>query len=316
VLAIFERWGLRTLGDVAALPRADVQARLGPVGLRLHQAACGEDAAPFVPMDEPASFVETQELEWPIEGLEPLAFVLSRLCDRLSLRLRSADRGAVTIRTALRLVTRETHERRLHLPSPMADARILRTLILLDLESHPPAAAIDIVTIDLEVSPGSILQGSLIAPTLPTPEDLATLVARVTALVGASRVGAPSVVDTHDARAVGMGIFRPEDGGQRVAERVTGKGAGFALRRLRLPVAVRVELEGKMPAQIAPSARGLAGGRVVSCAGPWRSSGGWWTLNRAGWDRDEWDVEITTGDVYRISRNRSTGQWEVEAILD
>ena len=193
VLSIFERWGLRTLGDVAALPRADVLTRLGPLGRRLHEAACGEDAAPFVPMDDAPVFVDRQELEWPIDGLEPLAFVLARSCERLSLALQRADRGAVTIRTGLRLVTREAHERTLHLPSPMADPRILRTLILLDLESHPPPAAIDIVTIELDVSPGPIAQGSLIAPTLPTPEDLATLVARLTALVGASRIGAPVV---------------------------------------------------------------------------------------------------------------------------
>ncbi len=158
-------------------------------------------------MDETPGFVDRLELEWPIEGLEPLAFVLARSCERLSMALQRADRGAVAVRTQLRLVTRETHERTLNLPAPMADARILRTLILLDLESHPPPAAIDIVTIELDVSPGPIVQGSLILPTLPTSEELATLVARLTALVGASRVGAPILVDTHDARAIGMETF-------------------------------------------------------------------------------------------------------------
>ena len=224
VLSIFERWGLRTFGDVAALPRADVLTRLGPLGRRLHEAACGEDAAPFVPMDDAPVFVDRQELEWPIDGLEPLAFVLARSCERLSLALQRADRGAVTIRTGLRLVTRETHERTLQLPSPMADPRILRTLILLDLESHPPPAAIDIVTIELDVSPGPIAQGSLIAPTLPTPEDLATLVARLTALVGASRVGAPAVLDTHDAAAVGMATFECHQSGQRAKGRGQRRG--------------------------------------------------------------------------------------------
>jgi protein ImuB len=329
VLAIFERWGLRTLADVAALPRRDVLARFGPLGERLHQAACGEDAAPFVPMEEPTTFTDRLELDWPIEGLEPLAFVLSRLCERLSLALQRADRGAVTIRTHLRLSTRDAHERILNLPSPMADPRILRTLILLDLESHPPPAAIDVVTIDLDVSPGPIAQGSLIAPTLPTREDLATLLSRLTALVGASRVGAPRVLNTHDARAVGMGTFTsPEPGnGHRTeqgsepagttSEHPMSKHEGrVALRRFRLPIAARVEVDHRVPVQVTPSARGLSGGRVVACAGPCRSSGGWWTFNRAAWDRDEWDVELTTGDVYRIARDRATGQWVVEAILD
>ncbi len=36
LLATFARWGLRTLGDVAALPRADLHARMGALGVRLH----------------------------------------------------------------------------------------------------------------------------------------------------------------------------------------------------------------------------------------------------------------------------------------
>jgi len=238
-------------------------------------------------------------------------------------------------------VTREMHERTLNLPAPMADARILRTLILLDLESHPPPAAIDIVTIELDVSPGPIVQGSLILPTLPTSEELATLVARLTALVGASRVGAPVVMDTHDARTVGMGAFgvsnqgkgqRAEGKGEDKGKKLEGSGyplpplpsdlssalcpLPFALRRFRLPIAARVDLEHRMPARVTPAARGLAGGHVVASAGPWRSSGGWWTFNRADWDRDEWDVELATGDVYRIARDRSNDQWVVEGIID
>ena len=108
---------------------------------------------------------------------------------------------------------------------------------------------------------------------------------------------------------------QPEKGRGQRAE---GKGSApsFALRRLRLPIAARVEVERRVPVSVRPSARGLSGGRVVACAGPWRSSGGWWTFNRAEWDRDEWDVELSTGDIYRMARHRSTGQWEVEGILD
>jgi len=49
LLAILSRWGLHTLGDFARLPRADIHARLGPLGVALHQAACGEPIASFVP---------------------------------------------------------------------------------------------------------------------------------------------------------------------------------------------------------------------------------------------------------------------------
>jgi protein ImuB len=324
-LDIFRRWGLRTCGDIARLPRADVAARLGAWGIALHQAACGEDTSPLVPMHEERRFLERIDLEWPIEGLEPLAFVLARLCDGHALALEGADRGAVTITTRLTLVTRAVHERVLHVPAPMRDARVLRTLIVLDLESHPPAAGIDAVEIELGVVPGRIAQGSLLTRTLPTPETLTTLIARLGALMGESRVGAPSLVDSHDARAIAMARFAPEPRNPEPRNPGTGKqhlGAsaprhpGTCLRRLRFPLAAVVKTEHGAPIAVSPSARGLPGGAVITRAGPWRSSGRWWTDDRRQWDRDDWDVELTHGARLRLSRDRATGHWAVAGIFD
>jgi protein ImuB len=299
---------------------------MGPSGVRLHQAACGEDIVPLTPVDEPRRFVDRLDLEWPIDGLEPLSFVLARQCDRLSAALERADRGAIAITTDLRLVDKTTHRRGLQLPAPMRDARVLRTLIQLDLESHPPPAAIDVVEITLEVAPGHILQGSLLAHAVPVPEDLATLLARLGALMGEARVGAPVVLDTHDARQVALGPFRLRDRRAEVPEHRGAEAAGaasaasasspFALRRFRLPIAVRVAAEQHTPLRIIASAPGVPAGPVVTCAGPWRTSGGWWSLDRTEWDRDEWDVELDGGVRCRLARHRGTGHWEIEGVFD
>ena len=335
LLATFDRWGLRTLGDVAALPRADVHARMGPLGVRLHAACCGEDATRLVPAGEVVRFIEHLDLEWPIAGLEPLAFVLARHCDRLSDALERADRGAVTVTTRLRLVTRETFERVLNLPAPMRDPRVLRTLILLDLESHSPTAEIDAVTLELGVVPGRIVLGSLFASPLPTAEDLSTLLARLQALAGETRVGAPVLVDTYDARAVSMAPFTvspshtatlpvaneglvswESERGSYLPSGNQGTTPSLpCLRRFRLPLAARVSVEGGVPVHLAASARDLSG-RIVMHAGPWRSSGQWWTLGQSNWDRDEWDVQLADGRLYRIARDRATSQWVVEGALD
>jgi protein ImuB len=71
-----------------------------------------------------------------------------------------------------------------------------------------------------------------------------------------------------------------------------------------------------MPVRVVPSARGLTGGQVVHRAGPWRSSGAWWTLGASAWDRDDWDLELADGGVYRVARNRLTGIWEIEGTFD
>jgi protein ImuB len=55
---------------------------------------------------------------------------------------------------------------------------------------------------------------------------------------------------------------------------------------------------------------------VESCAGPWRTAGGWWGDGAGAWDRDEWDVTLTDGGTYRIFRERDTERWFVEGIVD
>jgi len=320
LLSILTRWGLRTLGDLARISRASVRARLGAMGMRWHQAACGEALTPLVPSTEPPRFVERLEIEWPVDNLEALSFVLARLCDDLSASLERADRGAVIVATRLRLVTRVVHERVLNLPAPMRDSRVLRTLILLDLESHSPEAAVDRVEVEVDVTPGRILQGSLLARAVPSAENLATLIARLGALIGETRVGAPLAADTHDERTVTMGTFAIGDQGrgQRSSDFLLPSALCPlpCLRRFRLPVAARVDVDRNVPVRVTPALRGLSGGRVVVCAGPWRTSGRWWALDRSAWDRDEWEVELADGAVYRLARHRATGQWELEGILD
>ena len=205
----FEKWGIATLGDLAALPVADLSARLGRRGVALHRLARGLDATPFVPDEETPRFIGRLELEWPIDALEPLSFVFARLLEPLSASLERADRGAAAIRLDLRLTDRSTHARVLQLPAPMRDARVLRTLLLLDLESHSPSAAVDIVSIELDPAPARITQFSLLERALPSPETLSTLTARLSALLGESRIGSPALLDTHRPGAFEMARFAP-----------------------------------------------------------------------------------------------------------
>ncbi len=173
---------------------------------------------PLVPAGVAEQFEESLDLEWPIDGLEPLSFVLARLLEPLCERLERGDRGAVVLRVTLTLVTgprhslgeggRDRHERVVELPAPMRDARVLRTLALLDLESNPPPAAIDRVAVGVDVAEGRVLQFGLFARALPT-DTLATLLARLGALMGSDRVGAPSLVDTYRPGAFAMAKFDP-----------------------------------------------------------------------------------------------------------
>ena len=338
-LPTLRRWGIATLGELAALPRAGVAARLGQAGVLLQRLARGTDAQPLVPIVDEVRFEASFDLEWPIEELQPLSFVLMRLLDPLSAALERADRGAAAIVTELTLVTaviaadgtktRATHVRRLELPAPMRDPRVLRTLVLLDLESHPPPAGIDRVTVRLEPTPGRIVQFSLFERAGPQPETIATLVARLTAVMGEGRVGCPAIVDSHapDAHALtpfgDLAIWRFGNLQQsatsshcqlaKLPTREIANSPSPVLRRFRLPVAARVAMADDRPSRVTTDRIGIKGGDVRQCAGPWRSSGGWWGT---AWDRDEYDVALGDGAAYRIYRDRHEGHWFIEGILD
>jgi protein ImuB len=346
-----QRWGVKTLGELAALPPGDLASRLGRQALVWQAIARGDDVRPLVPTLDEERFESSLELEWPIEGLEPLSFVLTRLLEPLSTRLERRDRGAAVLHVILRLVTRESHASRLELPTPMRDVRALRTLALLDLESHPPAAAIDRVTIVIDPTPGRVLQHTLFTRAQPTPEQLSTLLARLGALMGQDRLGAPVPVDSYRPGAFTMAPFKTEHSAHAVSAESTvavssALSIASALRRCRQPVPARVAVENGRPIRVTTDRRGFVGGSVVRCAGPWRTSGNWWAggageagqVRQAGgdeprsvlsaqpippfppllssWNRDEWDVAVSDGAVYRIFQDRDTDAWFIDAVVD
>jgi protein ImuB len=283
VLATLKRWGAKTLGDLAALPSLPLSERLGQSGLVWQRIARGEDLRPLSPSAPDERFEQSLELEWPIDGLEPLSFVLGRLFEPLSAHLERRDRGVAVLHVRLRLVTRETYARSLQLPSPLRDPRVLRTLALLDLESHPPPAAIDRVTIEAEPTPGRVLQFSLLARALPSAERLSTLLARLTALAGEDRVGSPRLIDSYRPGAFALAPFMergdlPPSSGDQPVDDPGPSGARRALRRFRIPIPARVSLAEGRPVRVMNDRRGLPGGVVDVAAGPWRTSGDWWQV--------------------------------------
>lgn len=401
-VALFTRWGLRTLGELGALPAAELAARLGAAGRVWQQVARGTDWRPLVPSRADERFEAAMELEWPIEGQDPLSFVLTRLLEPLSTRLERADRGAARLHLQLRLITRDDHVRVIELPAPLREVRALRTLLLLDLEGHPPPAAIDRVTLTIDPTPGRILQHTLFARPYPTPEQLSTLLARLGALFGQHRIGAAGAADSHRPGAFTMKPFAPPAEPPPAmpapaTRHMRPLPAGpadetpdtlvAALRRYRHPVPARVVRDGEgRPVRVTTDRRGLSGGTVLSCAGPWRTSGEWWDRapapgalrpeprfgladprvpqeparavpaspgppsalpvsagrspsvsptsaalapvstsfpadasapgQAAGWDRDEWDVALSDGVIYRVFHDRTTQAWFIDAVAD
>lgn len=81
------RLGLRTLGDLARLPRPDVVTRFGRLGAWAHQVAAGDDDRPTALRRVEPDIVVDQELDPPVERIEATAFVARRLAEALHERM-------------------------------------------------------------------------------------------------------------------------------------------------------------------------------------------------------------------------------------
>jgi protein ImuB len=332
LLALLKRWGLTTLGEFGRLPPLDLSERLGQPGLAWQRLARGEEMAPLVPDGPEERFEETLDLEWPIEGLQPLSFVFGRLFDALSAHLLARDRAAAVLHVHLQLVTREVDRRSVQLPAPMRDARVLRTLALLNLEAHPVTAGIDRVTVIADPVPGRVIQHSLLTRALPMPEQMSTLLARLGAVMGDGRCGMAALVDSYRPGAFEMKRFAVEwhnVAHRRMAGSEIGGPPTLALRRFRIPVPAFVAVKDGRPVRVLANGASLSGGSVQGCAGPWRTSGEWWRVADArvqadagcdhaqvSWNRDEWDVSLADGGVYRIYRDRDRDRWFVDGVID
>jgi protein ImuB len=54
--------------------------------------------------------------------------------------------------------------------------------------------------------------------------------------------------------------------------------------------------------------------RVLVAAGPYRSSGEWWS--EEVFSRDYWDVHASDGAVYRLHQERQSGSWYLDGYYD
>ena len=97
------RLGVRTLGDVAALPADAVLARFGIDGRRFHDLARGIDTGPPVLVTPPPDLVEQVELDPPAASVDVAAFAAKGLADRLLARL--GDRGLACTRVMVEAET-------------------------------------------------------------------------------------------------------------------------------------------------------------------------------------------------------------------
>ena len=241
------RWGVRTLGKLARLPRESLGARLGEAGVKLARRANGEDLSPFRVHPPELRFEEGAESEWAIANLEQLAFFLRGALDRLLRRLRVRGYALRKLRLEFGLENGALFTRELGLAAPTLETSVLLALVRLSLDAEPPPDGV--VRALLVATPDSVetAQLDLFLPPLPSPGELAITIARIEALCGPGQVGAPRVQDTHQQDAATLAEFCIAHERRRAtpaeydpdSDTLSARGV-MALRAVRPPRSVRV----------------------------------------------------------------------------
>jgi protein ImuB len=326
------RWGIRTLGELSALPGRSLFQRLGTEGLRLQRLARGEDARPLQPCLPPLIVEESMELDWTIDTRERLLEVLNRLAERVSWRLAGQDLSTDRIEWSCRRADGSAHAGAITPAVPVGEKAGMVALLRAALESGSPGGPVSGITLRAHPVRITPAQEPLGDPSRPRPRLLTATLARLAALVGTHQVGVPVLLDSHRPDAVRIEPIGPGDSSRPHPAPLPGRGkepqeprslstpgrgqgegerwqGALVLRRLRPPRSATVPLVGGRPVQLRSD---LLSGRIVASAGPWRSSGEWWT--DAPWFHDEWDVELEPGMLCRLVHDGHA--WRLEGIYD
>jgi len=322
ILAILHKWGIHTIGQLAALNKQQLGARLGLEAVRMWERANGRSNRVLKLIRPPESFDESFEFENEIETAEPLLFMLRRFLEQLAIRLSAIYLVAKELTLRITFTDKQIYERIFKIPQPTNNVDLLFRMLHTHLENFK--SEYPIVTVALSAQPirPAREQFGLFETTLHNPHQLSETLARLTALLGADRVGTPILEETHRPDAFRIEpftwtlAFAPGNGGRSSATPHSQHQARSssplhmlrsALRRFRPPAATSMFVSGQRHLQ-SETIRG----QVVDQRGPYLFSGNWW--DEKSWARAEWDLQLETGEL--VLAHESQGTWKLDGVYD
>jgi protein ImuB len=340
LVEVLARLGLRTLGDLAALPGPDVLARFGTEGQRAWRLASGLDERPPATAPPPPDLTVAVELDPPAETVAPAAFLARGLAEELHRRLWAQGSSCTRVVIGAETAHGERLERVWRSEGALTAAAMADRLRwqldgwLQGPARHRPTAGITrLWLVPDEVVPAGGRQLGFWGTDVATADRASRAVARVQGLLGPGTVTVPewrgsrdpaTEVALVDAAAVDLAAERP--GAHR--ERVAGPWPG----RLPAPAPARVhpeppaaELVDAAGAALQVSGRGFLSAppaRLSVARRPWQEVRAWagpWPLEERWWDpaghRRRARLQVVTGGQARLLVVEA-GQWHVAATYD
>ena len=273
--------------------------------MALGERAAGGRSRPLELVKPPEFFAEAADLNYPVEMLEPLLFLLRRFLEQITARLVCAYLAAGKLRLVLRFEHDEPYRRVFTIPQPTRDVDLLFRLLHTHLENFTSPSAI--IGLELAAKPmrPQTQQIGLLDRGLRDPHQFAETLARLQALLGSAEVGTPKLASSHHPDSFVMRPYDPE-----AAQVPDGKseilfGAPWLL--FRPPVPARVILNETRPTFLySPRSTGP----IHEACGPWLLAGNWWEEEQS-WSREEWDIATADG-LYRLVQTDS--RWFLDGM--
>ena len=327
---ILSLWGIDTLGQLAALPRQGLAERLGSEAALLHDVLHCRYHRLLNLHRAPRDFSLARDLEYPLETLEPLLFLLRRGLETLCSRLHSSQRAAIAVKLALTFDDGNLHLRELRLPEPACNPPTLLRVLHSHLDTVRAPAPVTAWSLSLTPTLPGEAQHNLFERSLRDPHKFADTLARLEAFLGTGRLGTPYPIDTYKPDSFELrdaSPVIPSSGRSPLSQHspvrgtefspVTGKQAPAAttalpLKRYRppLPVHVAAEPGDRFPRPLA-LLTGPHPGSISVVHGPFPLSGQWWDpIER--WQRVEWDLQLTNRILLRLSHQAP--HWFLEGV--
>jgi protein ImuB len=324
IFAILHKWGIHTLGQLAALDKEQLAARLGPEAIRMWERANGRSNRPLKLIRPPESFQESFEFEREIETAEPLLFMLRRFLEHLAVRLDAIYLVAKELTLRITFASKQSYERVFKIPQPTNDVDLLFRMLQTHLENFRSEHPIVAVALSAQPIKPAEEQFGLFETTLRNPHQLSETLARLSALLGSDRIGTPVLEETHRPDAFRMQPFSwqlnsaADNGGRSSATPGSQPEARRssplhilcpALRRFRPAVCASVLQDEDIPAHVRNA--GMSG-KIIEQRGPYLLSGNWW--DEKSWRRAEWDLQLGNGELVRAHERDDV--WRIDGVYD
>src|SRR5262245_45994534 len=182
IFAILHKWGIHTVGQLAALDKEQLGARLGPEAVSMWERANGRSSRLLKLVQPSESFEESFEFDREIETAEPLLFILRRFLEQLAVRLATIYLVAKELTLRITFANsrqdkpavggKQSYERVFKIPQPTNDVDLLFRMVQTHLENFRSEYPIVAVALSAEPIKPAREQFGLFETTLRNPHQL------------------------------------------------------------------------------------------------------------------------------------------------